>query len=65
MNVVGLDLSLTGSGIAAIDPHTRELATAVHSSTPPADDNLTCPPGATAPLSTALSGRSSHVIPCW
>jgi crossover junction endodeoxyribonuclease RuvC len=38
--VVGLDLSLTGTGIAAIAVATAELTTAVHSSPPPAADNL-------------------------
>lgn len=38
--VVGLDLSLTGSAIAAISLETGELATAVHRSPAPADDNL-------------------------
>lgn len=39
-SVIGLDLSLTGTGIAAIDVHTAELSTAVHSSLPPAVDTL-------------------------
>ncbi|SRX96090.1 Crossover junction endodeoxyribonuclease RuvC [Mycobacterium shimoidei] len=38
--VIGLDLSLTGSAIAAINLETGELATAVHRSPAPADDNL-------------------------
>lgn len=38
--VIGLDLSLTGSAIAAISLETGELATAVHRSPAPADDNL-------------------------
>lgn len=38
--VVGLDLSLTGSAIAAINLETGELATAVHRSPAPADDAL-------------------------
>ncbi|WP_236747197.1 RuvC family protein, partial [Mycobacteroides abscessus] len=61
MNVVGLDLSLTGSGIAAIDPHTRELATAVHSSAPPADDNLTCH---TRRHRTLVDGIVRQVLAC-
>ncbi|CPY91281.1 gp6 protein [Mycobacteroides abscessus] len=61
MNVVGLDLSLTGSGIAAIDPHTRELATAVHSSPPPADDNLTCH---TRRHRTLVDGIVRQVLAC-
>jgi crossover junction endodeoxyribonuclease RuvC len=35
-NVIGLDLSLTGSGVAAIDVVTAALTTAVHSSPVPA-----------------------------
>lgn len=38
--VIGLDLSLTGSAIAAIDLDTGALATAVHRSPAPADDAL-------------------------
>lgn len=38
--VIGLDLSLTGSAIAAITLETGDLATAVHRSPAPADDNL-------------------------
>lgn len=38
--VIGLDLSLTGSAIAAIDLATGTLATAVHRSPAPADDAL-------------------------
>lgn len=38
--VIGLDLSLTGSAIAAITLETGALATAVHRSPAPADDNL-------------------------
>ncbi|SHP27473.1 gp6 protein [Mycobacteroides abscessus subsp. abscessus] len=38
--IVGLDLSLTGSAIAAISLETGELATAVHRSPAPADDAL-------------------------
>ncbi len=38
--VVGLDLSLTGTGVAAIDMATAALSTAVHSSPPPAVGNL-------------------------
>lgn len=38
--VVGLDLSLTGSAIAAISLETGDLTTAVHRSPAPADDNL-------------------------
>lgn len=38
--VVGLDLSLTGSAIAAISLETGDLATAVHRSPAPADDSL-------------------------
>ncbi len=40
-SVVGLDLSLTGTGVAAIAVATAELSTAVHSSPPPATDSLT------------------------
>lgn len=40
-SVVGLDLSLTGTGLAAIDIHTAELCTAVHASSPPATPSLT------------------------
>ncbi len=40
MNIVGLDLSLTGSGIAAIDMSTGDLSTALHSSAPPVINNL-------------------------
>ncbi|SIL99978.1 gp6 protein [Mycobacteroides abscessus subsp. abscessus] len=40
MQIVGLDLSLTGSGIAAIDPDSCALATAVHKSDPPVDSTL-------------------------
>ncbi|BBX87892.1 crossover junction endodeoxyribonuclease RuvC [Mycolicibacterium aubagnense] len=39
-NVIGLDLSLTGSGIAAIDVAAGQLSTAVHGSPPPAVDTL-------------------------
>lgn len=39
-HVLGLDLSLTGSGIAAIDVCTGALSTAVHGSPPPAVDML-------------------------
>ncbi|NOR99719.1 hypothetical protein [Mycobacteroides abscessus] len=38
--VIGLDLSLTGSAIAAISLETGDLATAVHRSPAPADDSL-------------------------
>lgn len=38
--VIGLDLSLTGSAIAAINVETGALATAVHRSPAPADDAL-------------------------
>lgn len=38
--VIGLDLSLTGTGIAAIDAATAALSTAVHASAPPAINNL-------------------------
>ncbi|WP_241177754.1 hypothetical protein [Mycolicibacterium nivoides] len=38
--VVGLDLSLTGAGIAALDLLTGELSTAVHRSPAPKDDVL-------------------------
>ncbi|SIJ93509.1 hypothetical protein [Mycobacteroides abscessus] len=38
--VIGLDLSLTGSAIAAISLETGTLATAVHRSPAPADDSL-------------------------
>ncbi|WP_062894851.1 RuvC family protein [Mycobacterium avium] len=38
--VIGLDLSLTGSAIAAIDLATGDLVTAVHRSPAPADDSL-------------------------
>ena len=38
--VIGLDLSLTGSAIAAINLETGDLATAVHRSPAPADDSL-------------------------
>jgi Holliday junction resolvasome RuvABC endonuclease subunit len=39
-SVVGLDLSLTGTGIAAIAVDTAELHTAVHTSPPPAIDTV-------------------------
>jgi hypothetical protein len=39
-SVVGLDLSLTGTGIAAISVDTAELSTAVHASPPPATDTV-------------------------
>lgn len=38
--VVGLDLSLTGTGVAAIDLSSGGLSTAVHKSPSPADDSL-------------------------
>ncbi|WP_237077055.1 hypothetical protein [Mycobacteroides abscessus] len=38
--MIGLDLSLTGSAIAAISLETGDLATAVHRSPVPADDSL-------------------------
>lgn len=38
--VVGLDLSLTGTGVAAIDLSSGVLSTAVHKSPTPADNNL-------------------------
>ncbi|MCW1823176.1 gp6 protein [Mycobacteroides abscessus subsp. massiliense] len=38
--VIGLDLSLTGTGLAAISLETGDLATAVHRSPAPADDSL-------------------------
>lgn len=38
--MVGLDLSLTGTGVAAIDLATAQLRTAVHASPPPAIDTL-------------------------
>jgi crossover junction endodeoxyribonuclease RuvC len=38
--VIGLDLSLTGSAIAAISMETGDLATAVHRSPAPKDDSL-------------------------
>lgn len=38
--VVGLDLSLTGTGVAAVAVDTAELSTAVHASPPPAEDTL-------------------------
>lgn len=38
--MVGLDLSLTGSGLAAVCVRTAELTTAVHNSSPPADSTL-------------------------
>ena len=40
-SVIGLDLSLTGTGVAAIAVDTAELSTAVHASPPPATENLT------------------------
>ena len=39
-SVVGLDLSLTATGMAAIAVHTAELSTAVHASPPPAVDTV-------------------------
>lgn len=39
-SVIGLDLSLTGTGVAAICAQTAELCTAVHASPPPAIDSL-------------------------
>jgi len=39
-SVIGLDLSLTGTGVAAIDVATAALSTAVHASPPPASDSL-------------------------
>lgn len=38
--IIGLDVSLTGTGIAALDVHTGALLTAVHASPTPADDAL-------------------------
>lgn len=38
--MVGLDLSLTATGIAAIDVTSGELSTAIHASAPPAEDAL-------------------------
>lgn len=38
LTVIGLDLSLTGTGVAAIAVDTAALTTAVHSSPPPAAD---------------------------
>lgn len=61
MNVVGLDLSLTGSGIAAIDLATRSLATAVHSSAPPADDTLA---GHAARHRALVDGIVNQVLAC-
>lgn len=40
-SVIGLDLSLTGTGVAAIAVDTAALSTAVHTSPPPATENLT------------------------
>lgn len=40
--VVGLDLSLTATGIAVIDVSTGELFTAVHTSPAPAADRIDC-----------------------
>lgn len=40
--VVGLDLSLTATGIAAIDVSSGELSTAVHTSPAPADNRIDC-----------------------
>lgn len=40
--VIGLDLSLTAAGIAAIDVATGELSTAVHRSPVPALDRIDC-----------------------
>jgi len=40
-SVIGLDLSLTGTGVAAIAVDTASLSTAVHASPPPATENLT------------------------
>lgn len=40
LSVIGLDLSLTGTGVAAIDVATASLSTAVHASPPPATDSL-------------------------
>ena len=40
-SVIGLDLSLTGTGVAAIAVDTAALSTAVHASPPPATENLT------------------------
>ncbi|BBY54179.1 hypothetical protein MKOR_14300 [Mycolicibacillus koreensis] len=40
--MVGIDLSLTGTGIAAIDTATGELSTAIHSSPAPAENTLLC-----------------------
>lgn len=39
-SVIGLDLSLTGTGVAAIAVDTAQLSTAVHSSPPPAVDTV-------------------------
>ncbi|CPW72653.1 RuvC family protein [Mycobacteroides abscessus] len=61
MNVVGLDLSLTGSGIAAIDVRTLDLSTAVHSSAPPADDTLA---GHATRHRSLVDGIVSQVLAC-